>query len=115
MLDRPHSQLSARVQVELRQDVADVGIGRARGDHPLFGNLAVGAAAGHQADHLDLAWAQLVGRMLWHLWSLPRVVSTIIRARQCYSLLKGHGQSRGPRRGIRILAEVSRSCGKPAV
>src|SRR5438552_2743683 len=108
MLDRPYSQLGARVQVELCEDVADVGIGRARGDHQLFGNLAVGAAAGHQPDHLELAWAQLVGRRLWHLWSLPRVVSTILRTRQCDRLLEGHGLSRGPRCGIRILADVSR-------
>src|SRR5437867_9998429 len=115
MLARPYGQLGARVQVELCEDVADVGIGRARGDHQLFGNLAVGAAARQQADHLELAWAQLVGRTLWYLWSLPRVVSTLLRTRQCYSLLEGHGPTFGPGCCIHILAEVSGGGGNPAV
>src|SRR5437867_12364223 len=107
MLARPYGQLGARVQVELCEDVADVGIGRARGDHQLFGNLAVGAAARHQTDHLELAWAQLVGRMLWYLWSLPRVVSTLLRTRQCYSLLEGNDTTFGPGCCIHILDDVS--------
>src|SRR5713101_2505613 len=64
MLYSPNSQLGARVQVELGEDVGHVGVGCTWSDHQLFGNLAIRAPTSHQPRDLALARTQRVCRIV---------------------------------------------------
>src|ERR1044071_8511766 len=62
LLDRPGRDLGAGAEAELVEDVLDVGVGGALGDHELVGDLAVGQPPRDQGGDLDLAVGQRVGR-----------------------------------------------------
>jgi hypothetical protein len=51
----PGGNLGARRQLQLLEDVADVVLHGALGEHELFGDLAVGEPSCHQLGHLPLA------------------------------------------------------------
>jgi hypothetical protein len=51
-----------RREAELHEDVRDVLLDRALGDHELAGDGQVGATLGHQPEHVALAWDELVER-----------------------------------------------------
>jgi hypothetical protein len=55
---------AARRQLELREDPGHVLLDGAFGDHQLLGDRRVGAALGHQPEHLALARRQLLQRVL---------------------------------------------------
>src|SRR4029450_12680350 len=54
-LDGVAHQLVALVELELCEDVLDVVLDRLHADERALGDLAVGVALGHQAQHLGLA------------------------------------------------------------
>src|SRR5258708_1164792 len=58
LLDRPGSDLRARVEVEFGEDVGDVTLGRGHGDDQFLGNLAVRQAEGDELGDPDLTRAQ---------------------------------------------------------
>ena len=49
-------------QVQLREDVPDVGLHGDLADEELLGDLGVARAAGHEADHFELARGEPVQR-----------------------------------------------------
>ena len=51
--------LGTVVEVELGEDACDVGFDGGVADDELVGDVAVGHAAGDQAQDLELAWCQL--------------------------------------------------------
>src|SRR3954463_3517259 len=52
--------LVGRRQAELEEHLADVLLDPAAGDDEALGDRGVGVALGHEAEHLALAWSELV-------------------------------------------------------
>ena len=58
-LVRQHHRLNAVAEVELLQDVGDVGLHRRLADVEVAADLGIGQASGDQAEHIELAIGQL--------------------------------------------------------
>jgi hypothetical protein len=56
--------LDAVAHVELLQEVPDVRLDRGQRDHQLLGDLAVGEAAAHELEHLELAASLGAGQVV---------------------------------------------------